>query len=212
MSPEQAAGRMEDLGPATDVYAMGATLYHILTGQAPHGGEDLGEVIKDVVAGRFVKPRDTSRGVPRGLEAVCLKAMAISPSDRFGAVSELAEDIERFLADEPMVTFREPFMMRARRWVRKHQNLCILLIGALFLWTPTVLVLASQGLIEPRGPTAGELRARNEDEEREIACDGWLRKRTVEARSCDNRRDMAGFSGRLLNRDTVRCGPTTNSC
>jgi formylglycine-generating enzyme required for sulfatase activity/tRNA A-37 threonylcarbamoyl transferase component Bud32 len=120
MSPEQAAGRLDRLGPASDTYSLGATLYCLLTGQAPFVREDVGVVLAKVPKGDFKRPRQVNAGVPPALEAVCLKAMALKPEDRYGSPRELAGEIERFLADEPVSAYREPFKVRVGRWARRH--------------------------------------------------------------------------------------------
>ncbi|MBI1915473.1 MAG: serine/threonine protein kinase [Planctomycetes bacterium] len=120
MSPEQAAGRLEQLGPASDVYSLGATLFHVLTGQAPFAEADMGAVLQKVQKSDFPPPRQVKGQVPAALEAVCLKAMALKSAERYATPRELAEEIERWLGDEPVAAYREPFLARAGRWVRKH--------------------------------------------------------------------------------------------
>ena len=123
MSPEQAAGQLDELGPASDVYSLGATLYEILTGQPPQTERDLGVVLDRVQRGDFPKPREVNSSAPRGLEAVCLKAMALKPAERYASARRLADDVEAWLADEPVTARREPTLARAWRWVRKHRTL-----------------------------------------------------------------------------------------
>jgi serine/threonine-protein kinase len=125
MSPEQAAGDLERLGPTTDIYSLGATLYDILTGHAPQTGRELHEILGRVQRGEFPHPRQVKRDVPRALEAVCLKAMALDPADRYRTVSDLARDIERWLADEPVSAWQEPRLSRIRRWMLRHQTLFV---------------------------------------------------------------------------------------
>ncbi|MFN9717369.1 MAG: tetratricopeptide repeat protein [Planctomycetota bacterium] len=125
MPPEQAAGRIDELGPASDVYSLGATLYHLLVGHAPFRGTETRKLLDDVQAGRYQAPQKVQPAVPRSLDAVCLKAMSPKPGDRYPSPLDLADDIERFLADEPVTAFIEPFSVRARRWVRKHQTLTV---------------------------------------------------------------------------------------
>ena len=145
MPPEQAAGRLGDLGPASDVYSLGATLYHLLTGQSPFRSGDRGAVLKDVKAGRFSTPRAVLPDVPQPLEAVCLKAMALKPCDRYSSPQLLADDIDHYLADEPVSAFPEPVTVRARRWARKHQTLtvtsaAVLLVSAIGLGTISTII------------------------------------------------------------------------
>ncbi len=102
MSPEQAEGRLELLGPLSDVYSLGATLYCLLTGRPPFEDEIIA-VLRQVRRGEFPPPRQVEPQVPRALEAVALKAMALQPQDRYDSARELARDIERWLADEPVL-------------------------------------------------------------------------------------------------------------
>jgi serine/threonine protein kinase/tetratricopeptide (TPR) repeat protein len=121
MSPEQAAGDLDRLGPRSDVYSLGATLYCLLTGRAPFEG-DVGEVLRKVQRGHFPPPRQLDPSIDRALEAVCLKAMATRPEDRYPSCKALAEDVERWAADEPVTAWREPFSRRARRWARRNRT------------------------------------------------------------------------------------------
>ena len=136
MSPEQAAGKLDQLGPTTDVYSLGATLYHLLTGQAPFTAQprraeaanapapprqSMTELLRRVQHGEFPRPREIISHVPQPLESVCLKAMSLRSNDRYASTAELAADVERFLADEPVSAHAEPLTIRLRRWVKRHQ-------------------------------------------------------------------------------------------
>src|SRR5262249_5059381 len=123
MSPEQAAGRLDELGPASDVYSLGATLYCLLTGKPPVEGSDVGSVLQRVQRGEFLPPRQVKAAVPAALEAVCLKSMALAPADRYSTPRELADDLEHWLADEPVGAWREPASVRLRRWMTRHRTL-----------------------------------------------------------------------------------------
>ena len=122
MSPEQAVGQIDKLGPASDIYSLGATLYTLLTGKAPVDGPDVGEVLRKVQHGDLLSPRQTKPGTPGALDAVCTKAMALRQEDRYrSAALDLAVDIEHWLADEPVAVYREPTLDRLRRWGRRHR-------------------------------------------------------------------------------------------
>jgi serine/threonine protein kinase/tetratricopeptide (TPR) repeat protein len=121
MSPEQAQGDLEHLGPRSDVYGLGGTLYYLLTGRQPFEGDDVGAVLRAVQNGDFPPPRRLDPAIDRALEAVCLKAMSLRPQDRYPTPRAMAEDIEHWMADEPVAAWREPWTRRARRWERRHR-------------------------------------------------------------------------------------------
>jgi serine/threonine-protein kinase len=144
MSPEQAEGRLESLGPATDVYGLGITLYVVLTGRAPFDGENVAEILAKVRRGEFPRPSLVAPSVPKALEAVCLKAMVREQSDRYSNPRALAEDIEHWLADEPVAAYREPLPDRFGRWVRKHQTLVTSAAAVLFMAACAAGLVAAQ--------------------------------------------------------------------
>ena len=159
MSPEQASGDLDRLGVRSDVYSLGATLYGLLTGRPPFEGEDVGAILRRVQAGDFRAPREVDRALDRALEAVCLKAMATQPADRYSSCRALAEDIERWAADEPVSAWREPIVRRARRWANRNRTAVAsaavaLLAGVVGL--AAVLAVQTQARAEITRALAGE--------------------------------------------------------
>lgn len=121
MAPEQAAGRIRDVGPLTDVYALGALFYEMLTGCPPFRGETLVETLEQV---RSCEPKAPSRlqpKVPRDLETICLKALAKDPARRYSSALALAQDLERFEAGESILARRESLASRVWRRVRRNR-------------------------------------------------------------------------------------------
>lgn len=139
MSPEQADGRIEDLGPETDVYSLGATLYSLLTGKPPLRGRSTADKLRKASRGEFPPPRTLDPTIPKPLEAICLRAMKRDPADRYSAVADIARDIERWLADEPVQVYHEPLVTRTARLLRKNRTAA--------LTTAAVLLVALAGLI-----------------------------------------------------------------
>ncbi len=140
MSPEQAEGRLDLMGPRSDVYGLGATLYALLTGAAPFSGDDVGAILQRVARGEVVPPRDRDRRVPRALDAICRKAMATVPSSRYADARSLAADVKRWLADEPVSARRDPLPTRAWRWVRKHRTATTAAAAVLLVGTTALAV------------------------------------------------------------------------
>lgn len=131
MSPEQAAGAAQ-LTAASDVYSLGATLYAILTGKPPFQGDPL-KIIEQVKQGAFTPPRHENSTTSKPLNAICLKAMATRPEDRYPNAAILAEELEKHLADEPVIAYQETAYERTRRWMRKHPKMATSISVALIM-------------------------------------------------------------------------------
>ena len=148
MSPEQAAGRVDCMGPASDVYSLGATLYTLLTGRPSIVCQDVGELLRKVQQGEITPPRKLANHVPAALDAICRKAMALDPGDRYSSAQDLAADVNRWLADGPVLAYREPWPARAQRWLGRHRTAATAAaVGAAmaFVALAIVLVLTQAG-------------------------------------------------------------------
>jgi eukaryotic-like serine/threonine-protein kinase len=142
MSPEQAMGQLDRVGPASDVYSLGATLYCILTAGPPLAeASELGEVLRRVAIGDIPLCSVVRPDVPATLEAICRKAMSVRPEDRYASPAELGADIERWLADEAVTGVREPLGPRLGRWERRHRTL--LRAGGLALIAVALVAVAA---------------------------------------------------------------------
>ncbi|HKD37517.1 MAG TPA: protein kinase [Pirellulales bacterium] len=122
MAPEQAEGLIEQIDERTDVYGLGAILFEILTGRPPHLYGDTADIIGQIIRDPTPLPRSMNSEIPRALDAICAAAMAKERSRRYPAAEELARDMQRYLADEPVSVYREPLVARAGRFVRHHRT------------------------------------------------------------------------------------------
>jgi WD40 repeat protein len=148
MSPEQAAGGRE-VGPATDVYALGAVLYDLLVGRPPFEGDGVLEVLRRVVEEMPVPPRRLRPEVPRDLETICLKCLHKEAAQRYASAGSLAGDLQRFLADEPIQARPVGRGERLWRWCRRNPALAAV-SGSAALALATVLALSAGFAVHAR--------------------------------------------------------------
>jgi tetratricopeptide (TPR) repeat protein len=138
MSPEQSLGRRGTVDHRTDVYSLGVTLYELLTLEPAFDGQDTRELLNQLATSEPRPPRRTQRAIPLDLETVVLKAIAKNPAERYASAQELAEDLRRFLDDEPVQARRPTLLERVGKWGRRHKPLVGSAISLLVL---AVLVL-----------------------------------------------------------------------
>jgi serine/threonine protein kinase/Flp pilus assembly protein TadD len=121
MSPEQALGRAAGVDHRADLYALGATLYELLTLEPAFPGRDRQELLRRIAFDEPRPPRRVNRRVPEELETIVLKAMAKAPEERYATAQGLADDLRRYLGDEPIRARRPSRLERARKWARRHR-------------------------------------------------------------------------------------------
>jgi serine/threonine protein kinase len=123
MAPELAEGRVHEAGPAADIYALGAILYEMLTGRPPFLGESPLETLLQVRSLDPVPPRRLQPKVPRDLQTICLKCLEKEPRRRYASAGALADDLHRFLADEPIKARPPGWLARFRLWSRRPERI-----------------------------------------------------------------------------------------
>jgi tRNA A-37 threonylcarbamoyl transferase component Bud32/tetratricopeptide (TPR) repeat protein len=143
MAPELARG--EPARKESDVYALGAVLYAVLTGRPPYQGPTPESIVQSITLGEPPAPRSVAPGAPRALEAICRKAMARKIDNRYGSVSELADELRRWLADEPVRAHPDPWTVRLTRWGRRHRTAAAAII--VFLGTAALSTGSASALL-----------------------------------------------------------------
>ncbi len=158
MSPEQHA-QSEDLDPKSDIYCLGVTLYRLITGQPAFSpDQSLPKIREMVIRGKFRKPTNLCPWISKALEAICLKAMSLSPEDRYENAAELARDLERYLADEQVTAYPEPFSRRLARLMRRHRGVSqVLMVSAM-----AILLISFASALVMRNLALKEIRAREQ--------------------------------------------------
>jgi eukaryotic-like serine/threonine-protein kinase len=134
LAPEQAAGQIDRISARTDVFGLGGILFEILTGQPPHEKAPIRDLLQRISTTPCRRPREVDASVPAALDAICATAIAFAPEARYATATDLAHDVELYLAGEPVSVYREPWITRTGRWARRHRTL---------VTTTSALMLAS---------------------------------------------------------------------
>ncbi len=202
MAPEQAAAKPGTVGPAADVYALGAILYEMLTGRPPFQAETPWDVLTQVLSADPVPPRRLQPKVPADLETICLKCLEKEPSKRYASAAALADDLGRFLADRPIRA--RPAGAAERLWRWRRRNPVLSLLTGLTALAMAAAVVLSVSFAFYQAQTAEDLR--QEQKQTKAAkeqADGLVRDLQETDRQ---RRRFTGLSARLVsNQGQTRC-------
>ena len=142
MAPEQAASTSDTLGPAADTYALGAILYHMLTGRPPFQAETQLDTIMQVIAEEPVAPRKLNSSLPVDLETICLKCLEKDVHRRYESAEALAEDLRRFGAGEPIQARPVSAITRGLKWARRRPAVA----GMIGISAAALMALVAGGL------------------------------------------------------------------
>jgi WD40 repeat protein/serine/threonine protein kinase len=164
MAPEQAEGKIASVGPASDIWALGAILYALLTGRPPFVGKTVMETLERVRHAEPVPPRRLRAGLSRDLETICLKCLDKNPLQRYASAGELADELGRSLAGEPIRARPLGPWTRTFRWARRRPApaaLIVLMIGLATIGFPLVLGLwvTAQRTAESEAKVSKELKS-----------------------------------------------------
>lgn len=150
MAPEQAEGRIKLIGPATDIYSLGAILYELLTGQPPFRGATTLETLELVRTKEPVPPSRLAAGIPWKLETICLKCLEKKPQDRYTDARQLADDLLHYLKNEPISARRPGMFVRVAKWYGKNRAIAATVAFFLLVMTAGVIAAARYLLDRPR--------------------------------------------------------------
>jgi WD40 repeat protein len=177
MSPEQASGARLAVDHRCDIYALGVTLYELITGRPAFEGEDRVELLRGICVQEPLSPRRIDPAIPRDLETIVLKAMAKEPGERYAAALDLADDLERFLSGRPILARPPRAIDHAAKWARRHRSaaatvmiLSVAVLGGAALWRDGVLRRHNRDL-----KAALERAERNETSTRRLMYDSQVK-------------------------------------
>ena len=158
MSPEQVRAERGGVDKATDIYSLGVTLYELLTLRPAFSASSRQEMVQRILHDDPVRPRRINPSIPRDLETIIFKSIEKEPSARYGSAHELADDLKRFLEDQPIRARRPSLVNRAVKWSRRHRPAVVAGITALILTltTSTAVLWESKRRTEASNGTRGK--------------------------------------------------------
>jgi eukaryotic-like serine/threonine-protein kinase len=195
MAPEQAESRAHAIGPATDVYGLGAILYEMLTGRPPFESESSLTTIRQLLAQDPLPPSHLHLKVPRDLETICLKCLEKDPARRYHSAEDLAEDLGRFLSNQPIEARPTGWWGRSVKWMRRHPTKTMV---AGVLITAALTLLTMGGIYHVRLEHAVEEAKANAEENRQ----NLVRLHVTQGTSAMNAGD--GFTALLWFTEALR--------
>jgi WD40 repeat protein len=199
MAPEQAHGRSRDVGPAVDVYALGAVLYELLTGRPPFKGTTALETLAQVVSCEPVPPAHLAGKVSRDLETICLKCLRKEAARRYASAGDLADDLRRFRAGEPIRARPVGSAERALKWVKRHPGVAGLLAGLVVVIVASLIALTGLWMRAERQRADADYQKGQATQAAEQArtAEGVAEKKAAEARTARDLADQRRAGERL---------------
>ena len=201
IAPEQAAGRNREIGPAVDIYALGAILYELLTGRPPFLGETPLDIILKVLHDDPLPLRRLKPDIPLDLETICLKCLEKQPSQRYPSAAALAEDLRRFLEGEPILARPLSGPALLGRWIRRHPvwsalvavsvtSLLILLAGLTTAYVQVRAAVCQREAEAERASLAQQYEAQARQEAERLALENAQKRREAEESNARLQREI----------------------